>query len=225
MTAAQQALEKLPLSDVLSPGVRVWLFESSATYVTGDLAQAYATFYQHGESGPKADSQIGIASMACFIHWSAADLTTMAQLARYAVDNSDMSAPTEAATWSRYHLGLFHYQHNDLIAAEKLLLPLATQPHASSQNCFLNSAVILARIWHSQGRTIEAFEIADLLSSFGLETHDEAMLFNARAFQAELALRHGHLAEASQWVEHHGPFMPSLAANLFFRPRCWHWFC
>ena len=93
------------------------------------------------------------------------------------------------------------------------------QPHTPSLNCFLNSAVMLARIRQVQGRPEEALEIVDLMMSFGLEMQNEAMLFNARAFQAELALRQGHLAAASQWAEQYGPFRPSLTAHLFVPPE------
>ena len=75
--------------------------------------------------------------------------------------------------------------------------------HAS---CFLNSAVLLARIRQAQGRPEEAREIVDVMLSFALETRSEVMLLGARAFQAELALRQGRLAEASQWAEQYGSF-------------------
>ncbi len=214
---AQQALEKLPLSDSYLRGFARG-YQSISYLAIGDLTRAYATFYQHGES-VQEDSQIALAVMACFMHWLAGDLTGMVQVARHAVDNSALSDGTETATWSRYHLGLYHYQRNDLTTAEKFLLPLVMQPHMPSLNCFLNSAIMLARIRQVQGRPEEALEIVDLMISFGLELQNEVMLFNVRAFQAELALRQGYLAAASQWAEQYGPFRPLLTANLFVPPE------
>ena len=214
---AQQALEKLSLSDSY---LRAFArgYQSLAYLASGDRAQAYATIRQSGES-VHGDSQPVMAVMACFTYWLAADLANMAQAARYAVDNSVLSDGTEAATWSRYHLGLYHYQRNNLTDAEKLLLPLIMQPHLPSLNCYLNSAIMLARIRQVQCRPEEALEIVNGMMSFGFEIHNEVMLFNVRAFQAELALRQAHLATAVQWAEQYGPFRPLLAANLFVPPE------
>ncbi len=217
ITVAQQALEKLPLSDSYLRGFARG-YQSLAYLATGDRIQAYATIRQSGES-VQGDSQTVMAVMACFTYWLAADLANMAQAARYAVDNSVLSSGTEAATWSRYHFGLYHYQRNNLRDAEKYLLPLVMQPHLPSLNCYLNSATMLARIRHVQGRPEEAMEIADGMMSFGFEVQNEVMLFNARAFQAELALRQAHLATAGQWAEQYGPFRPSLATHLFVPPE------
>ena len=218
IATAQQALEKLPLEDSYLRGL-ARMFMSVAYLTLGDLTQAYATFYDTVEAGQGGDDQIVLAAMACFMHWLAADLAGMAQAARQVVDSAAPPNLSEVATWSRYHLGLYYYQRNDLSAAEELLRPLAMQPHISSIDCFLHSAVILARIRQEQGQPEAALEIADLMLSFGLEVHDEATVFITRAFQAELALRQGRLAEASQWAELFGPVRPSPTFYLFVPPE------
>ena len=92
------------------------------------------------------------------------------------------------------------------------------QPYALHAACFLNSAVVLARIRQTQGRPEEAQHIADLIVSFALETRSEVVLLGARAFQAELALRQGRLAEASQWAEQYGSFRRVPAPYAFVPP-------
>jgi len=213
ITLARRALEKLPLSDIYLRGFARG-YQSLSYLASGDQAQAYATFYQTGEPVAQ-ESRTTLATMACFVHWAAADLAGMAQAARYAVDDSALSDRTENATWSRYYLGLYHYQRNELTAAEEFLLPLVEQPYLLSSICFLNSAVMLARIRQVQGQPEASLRIVDHMLSFGLETHSEATLFNVRAFQAELALRQGHLAAASQWAADYGPFRPALLVSLF----------
>ena len=76
------------------------------------------------------------------------------------------------------------------------------RPYALHAACFLNSAVVLARIRQTQGRPKEARDIADLIASFALETRSAVVLSGARAFQAELALRQERLAKLSQWAAH-----------------------
>ena len=180
--------------------------------MSGDLTQAYATLYASGEPDQGRDYQKLLFGCACFMHWIAADLSGLAQAARQVVATSDPSDLAEIVTWSRYHLGLYYYQRNDLSAAEQQLLPLVMRPHASDASCFLNSAVLLARIRQAQNRPEEAREIVDVMLSFALEIRSEAMLSGARAFQAELALRQGRLAEAGQWAAQSGSFAPRARA-------------
>ena len=130
----------------------------------------------------------------------------MARAARQVVTNSAPSDRAEIVTFSQFHLGLYYYQRNELAAAEKYLLPLVAQPYGLHAQCFLNSAILLARIRQILGRPEEAQEIANRLMSFALETSSEVLLCDARAFQAELALRQGRLAEASQWAAQFGSF-------------------
>ena len=126
---AQQALEKLSLEDNYLCG---WsrLFMSAAYLASGDLTQAYATVNESSEANQGRDSRINLAAFACFTYWLAADLTSMAQAACRVVDSSAHSDLTELVAWSRYHLGLYHYQRNELTSAEEFLLPLAMQPYA-----------------------------------------------------------------------------------------------
>ncbi len=109
---------------------------------------------------------------------------------------------------SQFFLGMYYYQCNDLRAAERLLLSLVGRPHASDAPCFLNSAVLLARIRQAQNQPEGARAIVDAMLSLALEIGDGAILSDARAFQAELALRQGRLAEASAWAAQSGSYRP-----------------
>jgi LuxR family maltose regulon positive regulatory protein len=66
----------------------------------------------------------------------------------------------------------------------------------------------LARIRQAQNRPEGAREIVDAMLSLALEIGDGAILSDARAFQAELALRQGRLAEAGDWAAQSGTFQP-----------------
>ncbi len=198
-SAARQALEKIPTEWwYLRASTR--LFLSGGYQMSGDLAQAYAVLYDSGEPDQGRLFQMRLLGSACLIHWVAADLSGMARAARQVLDWNDNHDRPEAVTWSHYYLGLFHYQHNDLVAAEKYLIPIVLRPYLSHAMCFLNSAALLALIYQAQGQPDKAREIVEVMLSVALETHGANTLFAARAFQAELALRQGRLAEASQWA-------------------------
>ena len=205
VTAAHQALEKVPLE---------WWYVRSFTrvflaygyMVSGDPARAFATLYATGEPEQGRDYRLLRTGFACFTHWMAGDMAGMAKAAREVLTSWTLSDVAEIVTWSQHHLGLYHYQRNDLAGAEEYMLPLALQPHSASSSCFLNSAVILARIRQFQGSPEEALAIADRIESFALEAGSEGALFSAQALRAELALRQGRLDQAAQWAEQCGPF-------------------
>jgi LuxR family transcriptional regulator, maltose regulon positive regulatory protein len=217
LTAGASALQHVPPEWWFVRGY-TRLFLSAAHQVSGDLAQAYAMFYEADEPDQGRDYQNFLIGNACFVHWVAADLSGVAQAARQVVANSDPSDRGEIITWSRYHLGLYYYQRNDLVAAEEYLQPLVTEPYLLYTLCYLNSAVLLARLRQRQGRPQEAQEIVTTMLSVAHETHSNLLVFSARAFQAELALRQGRLAEASQWAAQYGSFKPAPMPHAFVPP-------
>ena len=220
LNTGQRALEKLPAEWWFLRGY-ARLFLSVGYLMSGDLTQAYATMSASGDPDQGRDYQKFLSGCACFLHWIAADLSGLAQAARRVLALSDRSDFAEIVTWSRYHLGLTYYQGNDLSAAEQQLLPLVMRPHASDASCFLNSAVLLARIRQLQNRPEEAREIVEAMVSFALEIRSEAVLRSARAYHAELALRQGRLAEASHWAETSGAFAPRPMPHAYAPSLTW----
>jgi LuxR family transcriptional regulator, maltose regulon positive regulatory protein len=207
--AAQRALERLPAEWwMLRAQARLFL---SASYVlTGELGPAYANLDNSGEPDHGVAFRKRLLVSACFVHGMAADLSGLTQAATQILDGSDpLHLQMETNTWAHYHLGLAYYQRNDLAAAERQLTPLVLQPSQSHVQCFLNSAAVLALIYQAQDQPDKAREIAETLVPFALQIRDTIALSTAKAFQAELALRQGRLAEAGHWAEqYHIPLAP-----------------
>jgi LuxR family maltose regulon positive regulatory protein len=126
----------------------------------------------------------------------------MAACAMQVLQESDRSGPqVETTAWAHYLLGIFHYERNNLAQAERYLTPIVSNPYQGHLLCSLNSAAALALIRQAQGQPDQAREIAEMMVSLALETGSEGALSIAKGFEAELALRQGRLAEASQWAE------------------------
>ena len=185
MTAAQRALAKLPAAWWL---LRAYsrLFLSLGYLARSDLRQAYATCYDAGEPDHGHPFQMRLLLDACFIHWLAADLAGLTQAATQILNGSDLAgSQVETITWARYHLGVAHYQRNDLAAAEQQLTPLVRQPYQCHVQCFLNGAAALALVYQAQGQPDKAREIAESMVAFALEIRGTIGLPAAKAFQAE----------------------------------------
>ncbi len=201
MRAAQQALDKLPAAWWL---LRAYsrLFLGLGYLARGELRQAYAACYDAGEPDHGRAFQMRLLLDACFIHWLAADLTGLTQAATRILEGSDLAgSQVETITWARYHLGVAHYQRNNLKDAERALAPLVRQPYQCHVQCFLNGAAALALVYQAQGQPDKARAIAESMVAFALEIRGTIGLPAAQAFQAELALRQERRAEASFWAE------------------------
>jgi LuxR family maltose regulon positive regulatory protein len=217
LKAGTSALQKVPAEWWYIRGY-TRLFVGTGHQMLGDLTQAYAMFYVTGEPDQGRGYQDLLLSNACFVHWAAADLSGLAQAARQVVAGSDPFDRRDVVTWSRYHLGLYYYQRNELAAAEEYLQPLVMQPYQLYTLCYLNSAVLLARIRQLQGRPEEAQAIVNALFSFAHEARSDMLVFSAKAFQAELALRQGRVAEAGQWAAQYGSFRLAPIPHAFVPP-------
>ena len=217
MTAAQQALEKIP-AEWWMLRAQARLFLGNGYLAAGDLKQAYATLYDSGEPAHGRAFQIRLLIGACLIHWFAADLPGLAQAATQILNGSDQSgSQMETTTWAHHHLGVCHYERNDLAEAEHQLTAVVRQPYQTHVQCYLNSAAALALAYQAQGQPDKAREIAAQMVSFALEIHGTVGLFLAKAFQAELALRQGRLAEAVSWTEQNDVPL-SIPRPFFYRP-------
>jgi LuxR family maltose regulon positive regulatory protein len=97
-----------------------------------------------------------------------------------------------------------------LTAAETTLIDVTKNPYSQHPSNFAHSAFMLALIHQIRGRTDEADQVGESVAAFALDTGSSAVLQLARAFQAELALRQGRLAEAAGWAERFvaQPFVP-----------------
>jgi LuxR family maltose regulon positive regulatory protein len=116
----------------------------------------------------------------------------------------------QAIAHGLYFMGIALYHRNELQAAEEKLAEAVKYPYSQHAWNFAHSAFALALIYQARGRTDEANQVGESLISYGLDTSHPVVLQVARAFQAELALRQGRLAEASHWAEQFvvKPFVP-----------------
>lgn len=70
---------------------------------------------------------------------------------------------------------------------------------------FAHSAVALALSHQAQGRPEKARKMIKAIVNRAVSSKSSELLQFAEAFQAELALRQGHVAEAKKWIENYEP--------------------
>ena len=137
-----------------------------------------------------------------FFYWIEADLTTMLLTA----DSSQKINGVLQNPWnlghSLYFSGIVNYHRNEFHNAEEKLFPVVKNPYLHHALNFAHSAFALALINQALGRAAAANDVAESVVVYAHDTKNADVLNLSRAFQAELALRQGRLAEASLWAEH-----------------------
>ncbi|MBT8364321.1 MAG: hypothetical protein KJP23_06405, partial [Deltaproteobacteria bacterium] len=134
----------------------------------------------------------------------------MLQTAARSLKLDEGSRSHRATVHGHYFIGIAHYHRNELEAAEEKLAAVVKAPYSQHAWNFAHSAFDLALTHQSRGRTDEANQAGASVVSYALDTKNSIVLKVAQAFQAELALRQGRLAEATKWAEQFvaKPFVP-----------------
>jgi LuxR family maltose regulon positive regulatory protein len=137
----------------------------------------------------------------CFVYWLSADLANLLQTSHYGLT---LAEGRLFASSSFLHLfaGSACYQQNDLSTAAQHFKAALEQPYVSHPQAFVLSAISLALVYQAQKQADEAWQMAETAVQYCLEMEFPALLFTARAFQAELALQQGQLDKAMYWVSH-----------------------
>ena len=217
VTLAQQALESLPEECLCARGVAVMLL-GGGYQMAGDVNTAKRVVYQavQDDAFHKNSYHTRLLAVLCFIHWLEADLPGLRQTATQYVELSRELTLPESLAMARYFLGIFHYQRNELAAAEKFLTEVVNRSSSFNSLNFGFSAFTLALTYQALDKSEDACEAADTIVAFAMETGNSALLDVAQAFQAELDLRQGRLANADSWAQHYdpSPFFPMTRAYL-----------
>ncbi|MFC1581094.1 response regulator [Thermodesulfobacteriota bacterium] len=210
LTCAQRAYENIPQKHRW-PRITVSILQILSYHILGDSKKAHSEIEQMIRNGTLRGTSDGfLLASPCFAYWMAGDLATMLQFAsRSQRMDAHLESPA-AFGHGRYFTGIANYHRNEFHIAEKKLLPLVKSHYLHNLMNFANSAFALALIYQAWGRVDEARQIAEAVVSHTLDTNNTEVMQIARAFQAEVALRQGGLAEASRWAEQFTakPFRP-----------------
>jgi LuxR family maltose regulon positive regulatory protein len=214
MKYAKKALGNIP-PDWWMLRAQARLYLSVTFQAMGDLQLAFENLNNIAELENNRAFQRRMLLNACFIHWLSTDLTSIGFLAGRVLETDDLSdLQAETTSWSRYFLGLFHYERGNLVEAERYLLPIVRLPYQSYLLCFLNSAAVLALAYQAMNQPEKANETVNTMVSISLEIPSSKGLYIANTLQAELGLRQGRLAEAIRWAQQND--QPVLVPEPFF---------
>lgn len=217
---ARQALAALPADHAYARGLAVLIL--SVTYhVLGDRTHAFQLAYDatiQADAAQRARFRAGTLAALCFLYWKEADLSNLHQTATLFLRHAETWHLAQTLHMAHYFLGMEAYQRNDLVTAEIHLTFLTQDRYSALAFMSLHMSFALALVYQAQERPDAACAVLEDTLAFTLDLGNTALLPQIQAFQAELALRQGRMAEARHWAQHVSP-EPFPPMNWFYTPQ------
>ena len=216
---AQRAMQENPPHHSSTKGRTVMMLAMSY-HLTGNLTDAFEVLSEElrQKEAQRNTYHTRLLITFCFIYWMEADLGNLKQTGGQLRELGKEIHLPESSDIGQYFLGLSHYCHNELAEAEKYLIDAVKNSNKINLFNFAHCAFVLSLTYQAQGRSDEASEIAESVVRYALDTGNTPLLQLAHAFQAELALRQGKIAEALNWTKNYKP-EPFGTAHRFYIPQ------
>ena len=220
ITLTTRALETMPRQWYLARS-SAWLHLAAAYQMSGQLDRSYSVLAvgQREDTAEIDSPRMRIGGSSVFIHWMAADLSSLLQTAQHIVSFSQAANLHETLSWGHYFLAAATYQRNDLAAAEQHANAVQEQRYASDPVAVAQSAFVLAAIHQARGLPEEAHLVLDRVNDYLVGTRSEALLLLVQALGAELAARQGDVDTAGRWAATVGPLVPFGVMAFFYAPQ------
>ena len=219
LTLARRALAVTPIEHSYVRAL-ARLFEAGALQMRGDISGAIETL-DEGLREDRFGSPTYLPHLLvsfCFIYWVAADLPQLLKTAAHLLELARERNLPESQDWAHYFLGCAHYQRNDLEAAGRDFAAVVSQSAAAHGFAYLHSAFGLAAAHQAQGLIEPPSAAAAKAVKYALEINNPAMLADARAFEAHLALLQGRDGEAARWAAQADRNIRTAPMPLFYAP-------
>jgi len=154
----------------------------------------------------------------CFMHWREANLAGITPvIAEYEHLGRKLDLP-ETIAHALYFKGITHYERNEIDNAEDPLTEVFEKYQGANPENATHSAFALALIYEAQKRPEEARKLAEKMVHWAHKLQNAPLLSTTEAFQAEIHLRQGRMAEASYWAKNFDQD-PHRASYRFYVPH------
>jgi LuxR family transcriptional regulator, maltose regulon positive regulatory protein len=216
----RRALEGLPESYYLARSY-AWLFHALSQQILGDLPAAFETS-RNGQREDLAYSErprgrgMGIAG---FIYWILADLSGVKKVGELLVASATTEDQRNTLSWGHYFLACVYYHQNDLANAMVHAQKAHEERHENFGLFNTHSQLIMARIYQAMGHQVGVREVMKVAHTYAMESRSEPLVFLVDAFQIELDVLQGKLANVDQWALRTIQFLPPAPLPMVYQPH------
>ena len=215
----QSACDKIPMHHKRAR-VSAYLFLAAAYQMLGDLETGLSIYTNEIQKSidQGSDYYAPYIEKLCYLYWINADLVAIRQTAERSLKIAmDLRLP-ESVAFGLYFLGIISYHQNKLKIAEEKLTQLVNNYYFLNVVMSAHGTVALAMVYMARGEFGQAEKYCKKALNYAIDTNNQEAIRIIQAFEAEYALRRGHLAKASQWAER---FIskPITMPYLFYFPQ------
>ncbi|MDX2476997.1 MAG: LuxR C-terminal-related transcriptional regulator [Gammaproteobacteria bacterium] len=137
----------------------------------------------------------------CLIYWPEMEERKLRQAASRLLQFSLERELLWSLSFSRYFLGLIHYERNELNEAVVHFETIVDNPYRYPIQNVVHCSILLSLCYQVLGLPDQARKIADSISKLTFERGNQMFIGLTDAFQADLDLRQGRTAQADQWAD------------------------
>jgi LuxR family maltose regulon positive regulatory protein len=213
------ACDKIPMHHKRAR-VSAYLFLAGAYQMTGDLETGLSIYTDEIQKSidKGSDYYAPYIEKLCYLYWIDADMVAILQTAERSLKIAMKLRLPESVAFALFFLGIVSYHQNRLKIAEEKLTQLVNNYYFLNVVMAAHGSVALAMVYMARREFDQAEQYFKKALNYAIDTNNIEAIRIIRAFEAEYALRRGHLAKASQWAER---FMskPITMPYLFYFPQ------
>lgn len=135
-----------------------------------------------------------------FVDWLSADMKKLIQTASQGLELISDARRATSSSYLNYFAGAAYYEIDDLDAAAHHFNAVVDQRYSANPYPYVLSCIGQALVYQAQNKVDEAWQMAEMTVDYCLEMSYSRLLFIARTFRADLALRQNQKDVATFWA-------------------------
>ena len=139
------------------------IFQAGAYQMVGDMATGLQIYEKEIDKSIYLGHDYHAMYLVnlCFIHWMAADLVAMRQIAQRSLKIALERRLPESTAFGLYFMGIACYQQNDLQIAEEMLTKSVNDLYYVNSGFHAHSSVALSLIYLAKGEISQSKKLCD----------------------------------------------------------------
>jgi LuxR family maltose regulon positive regulatory protein len=168
----------------------------------GEVQQGERVLWDYMDDG-RFNSQGSLARLMfsmCIVYWPESETRKLQQAASRLLQISLEYELSWNHSFARYFLGLIHYERNELNEAVAQFEIIVGDPYRFPIQNVAHCSFLLSLSYQALGLPDQARKVAESISKLAFERGNKLFIDLSEAFQADLNLIQGRIAQADQWA-------------------------
>jgi LuxR family maltose regulon positive regulatory protein len=168
----------------------------------GEVKRGERLIWDHMADGRhnNPSSQARLMQSLCIAYWPEAEMRKLQQSASRLLQISLEYELSWSHSFARYFLGLIHYERNELNEVVAQLEIIVGKPYLFPIQNVTHCSFLLSLSYQALGLPDQARKVAESITKLTYERGNQLFIGLAEAFQADLDLLQGRIAQADQWA-------------------------